>query len=47
VLEIAFGYNEEQHYHWPNFTNQSYKEFISQVRGDQLEIKYVNMWEFI
>jgi hypothetical protein len=36
-LEIAFEYNGQQHYVWPNFTNQSYEEFIGQLRRDRLK----------
>ena len=33
-LKIAVEYNGEQHYNWPNFTQQSYPQFINQVRRD-------------
>jgi hypothetical protein len=36
-LRIAVEYNGEQHYKWPNFTNQSQQEFINQTRRDQLK----------
>lgn len=36
-LKIAVEYNGEQHYKWPNFTNQSYQQFINQVRRDKLK----------
>jgi hypothetical protein len=36
-LSIAVEYNGEQHYKWPNFTNQSNSEFINQVRRDMLK----------
>lgn len=36
-LKIAVEYNGIQHYKWPNFTNQSYQEFINQVRRDTLK----------
>lgn len=38
-LQIAVEYNGEQHYTWPNFTNQTYQQFINQVRRDQLKIE--------
>jgi hypothetical protein len=34
---IAVEYNGEQHYHWPNHTDQSYDEFINQVRRDEFK----------
>ena len=37
-LQIAVEYNGEQHYKWPNFTNQSREQFINQVRRDGLKI---------
>jgi len=37
-LRIAVEYNGEQHYMWPNFTNQTYEQFVNQVRRDQLKI---------
>lgn len=36
-LKIAVEYNGSQHYQWPNFTNQSYEEFMNQVRRDDLK----------
>lgn len=33
-LKIGVEYNGEQHYNWPNFTNQTQEEFINQVRRD-------------
>ena len=41
-LQIAVEYNGEQHYVWPNFTNQSQEEFISQVRRDELKMELCN-----
>jgi hypothetical protein len=38
-LKIAVEYNGEQHYKWPNFTNQSYDQFINQVRRDALKVE--------
>jgi len=38
-LGIAFEYNGIQHYNWPNFTNQQYDEFKSQVRRDQFKLE--------
>lgn len=38
-LQLAVEYNGEQHYKWPNFTNQSYEEFIAQLSRDQLKLK--------
>lgn len=37
-LKIAVEYNGEQHYNWPNGFNQSYEEFINQVRRDEAKI---------
>lgn len=36
-LKIAVEYNGEQHYKWPNFTNQNYQQFLNQVRRDALK----------
>lgn len=36
-LKIAVEYNGEQHYKWPNFTKQSYVQFINQIRRDELK----------
>src|SRR5690606_8776479 len=36
-LKLAVEYNGEQHYKWPNFTNQSREEFINQTRRDNLK----------
>ena len=36
-LKIAVEYNGEQHYNFPNFTNQTEKQFINQVRRDALK----------
>jgi hypothetical protein len=38
-LKIAVEYNGEQHYKWPNFTNQSYNQFINQVRRDKFKME--------
>ena len=38
-LKIAVEYNGEQHYKWPNFTNQTYQQFINQVRRDNLKVE--------
>lgn len=38
-LQIAVEYNGEQHYKWPNFTNQTYQQFLDQVRRDQLKVE--------
>ena len=37
-LQLAVEYNGIQHYVWPNFTNQSYENFIKQRRRDQLKV---------
>src|SRR5690606_25997188 len=37
-LKIAVEYNGEQHYKWPNFTNQTYQQFLNQVRRDTLKL---------
>jgi hypothetical protein len=36
-LRLAVEYNGEQHYHFPNHTDQSYEEFINQARRDQFK----------
>lgn len=36
-LKLALEYNGEQHYKWPNFLDQSYDDFIKQVRRDQFK----------
>lgn len=36
-IKIAIEYNGEQHYKWPNFTGQTYEQFINQVRRDMLK----------
>jgi hypothetical protein len=36
-LKIAVEYNGVQHYQWPNYTNQSYEQFMNQVRRDDLK----------
>jgi hypothetical protein len=38
-LKIAVEYNGEQHYKWPNFTNQTYEQFINQVRRDKYKVE--------
>jgi hypothetical protein len=38
-LKIAVEYNGEQHYKWPNFTNQTYQQFINQVRRDDYKLE--------
>lgn len=38
-LQIAVEYNGQQHYTWPNFTNQTYQQFINQVRRDELKME--------
>lgn len=38
-LQLAVEYNGEQHYNWPNFTNQSYEAFINQVRRDTFKME--------
>jgi hypothetical protein len=37
-LKLAVEYNGEQHYKWPNFTNQTHQQFINQVRRDTLKM---------
>jgi hypothetical protein len=37
-LKIAVEYNGEQHYKWPNFINQTYEQFINQVRRDSFKM---------
>jgi len=36
-LKLAVEYNGEQHYKWPNYTNQTYEQFINQTRRDTLK----------
>ena len=36
-LKLAVEYNGEQHYKWPNFTNQTYEQFIKQTRRATLK----------
>lgn len=38
-LKIAVEYNGAQHYTWPNYTNQTYDQFINQVRRDILKVE--------
>lgn len=38
-LKIGGEYNGIQHYVWPNYTNQSKADFISQIRRDQLKLE--------
>ncbi|CAH6420127.1 Hypothetical protein HVR_LOCUS1104 [uncultured virus] len=39
-LKIAVEYNGEQHYKWPNHIhNQTYQQFINQVRRDELKVQ--------
>jgi hypothetical protein len=36
-LKLAVEYNGEQHYKWPNYTNQTEEQFINQIRRDMLK----------
>lgn len=38
-LQIAVEYNGIQHYVWPNYTGQSYEDFIYQIQRDQLKVE--------
>lgn len=38
-LQIAVEYNGEQHYKWPNFTQQTHQQFINQIRRDELKME--------
>lgn len=39
-LKLAVEYNGEQHYVWPNgFKNQSYQDFLDQMKRDALKMK--------
>jgi hypothetical protein len=38
-FKLAVEYNGEQHYNWPNFTNQSSEEFFNQIRRDKFKMK--------
>lgn len=42
-LKIAIEYNGIQHYVFPNYTNQSYEEFINQRRRDQLKVNLCDL----
>ncbi len=33
-LKLAVEYNGEQHYNWPNYTKQTFEQFINQTRRD-------------
>ncbi len=37
-LRLAVEYNGIQHYVWPNFTRQSYDDFVKQVRRDRFKV---------
>lgn len=37
-LRLAVEYNGIQHYVWPNFTGQSYEDFVKQVRRDRFKV---------
>lgn len=37
-MGLAVEYNGIQHYVWPNYTNQTYDNFINQCRRDQLKV---------
>ena len=37
-LRIAVEYNGEQHYKWPNWTAQTYEQFINQTRRDEYKM---------
>lgn len=36
-LKIALEYQGEQHYKWPNFTGQSYSQFVQQRYRDEIK----------
>lgn len=38
-LQLAVEYNGEQHYKWPNFTNQTYEQFLAQVERDARKVE--------
>jgi hypothetical protein len=38
-LKIGVEYNGIQHYVYPNFTGQTYEQFIAQARRDQYKIR--------
>lgn len=38
-LKIGVEYNGVQHYKWPNFTGQSYEQWVKQVRRDRLKVE--------
>lgn len=42
-LKIAVEYNGIQHYVYPNFTNQTYDEFIQQRRRDMLKVNLCDL----
>jgi hypothetical protein len=37
-LRLGVEYNGQQHYVWPNFTGQSYQDFLKQVRRDKFKV---------
>lgn len=37
-LRLAVEYNGEQHYKWPNFTNQTREQFEEQIARDQFKL---------
>lgn len=38
-LKLGIEYNGSQHYVWPNYTNQTYEDFIKQIRRDRLKVE--------
>lgn|SRR3990167_1604048 len=38
-LKLACEYSGIQHYVWPNFTGQSYDEFVKQIRRDMFKVE--------
>jgi hypothetical protein len=44
-LKIAVEYNGVQHYVFPNYTNQSYEDFINQRRRDQFKVNLCDLNE--
>lgn len=38
-LKIAVEYNGIQHYKWPNFTNQTYEQYLNQIYRDNIKKK--------
>lgn len=38
-IKLGIEFNGQQHYHYPNYTGQTYQEFIQQIRRDQFKVE--------